>query len=185
MDENNSLATLTPEQAQIIPVIVQQMMGPLVEAMAKLLENNTNALNQLAAAQQMQTDRMEALEKQIRLNTLVTRQQARYLSAAIKERTLELLDKSSISEAKAVRKLSGIIRKDILADYGITSVEEIPKHEYSVAMNSIKTWNNIRVVRDVVKEARQREEAAENTLMGGLQPSADSDGTLSPPGACN
>lgn len=37
MDEK-ALSTLTPEQAQVIPAIVQQMMGPLVEAMAKLLE---------------------------------------------------------------------------------------------------------------------------------------------------
>lgn len=32
MDEK-ALSTLTPEQAQVIPAIVQHMMGPLVEAM--------------------------------------------------------------------------------------------------------------------------------------------------------
>lgn len=37
MDEK-ALSTLTPEQTSVIPAIVQQMMGPLVEAMAKLLE---------------------------------------------------------------------------------------------------------------------------------------------------
>ena len=51
MDEK-ALSTLTPEQTSVIPAIVQQMMGPLVEAMAKLLENNTAALQQLSAAQQ-------------------------------------------------------------------------------------------------------------------------------------
>lgn len=50
MDEK-ALSTLTPEQTSVIPAIVQQMMGPLVEAMAKLLENNTAALQQLSAAQ--------------------------------------------------------------------------------------------------------------------------------------
>ena len=68
MDEK-ALSTLTPEQAQVIPAIVQHMMGPLVEAMGKLLENNTAALQQLSAAQQVQNDRLEALERQIRLNT--------------------------------------------------------------------------------------------------------------------
>ena len=149
MDEK-ALSTLTPEQTSVIPAIVQQMMGPLVEAMAKLLENNTAALQQLSAAQQVQNDRLEALERQIRLNTPVTRQQVRYLSAAMKEHTLELLDKSSISDPKAVRKLAGIIKKDVLADYGITTLEEIPKHEYNVAMHNIKTWNNMRIVREVV-----------------------------------
>lgn len=181
MDEKGM--TITTEQAQMIPAIVQQMMGPLVEAMAKLLENNTAALHQLAAAQQVQNDRLEALERQIRLNTPITRQQARYLSAAMKEHALELLDKSSISDAKATRKLSGVIKKDVLSDYGITALEEIPRHEYSVAMHSIKTWNNMRLVREVVKEARKREEAAENALMGEIEQPARGDGALRVPGA--
>lgn len=170
--DNNSLSTITPEQAKMIPAIVQQMMGPLVEAMAKLLENNTAALHQLSAAQQVQNDRLEALERQIRLNTPVTRQQARYLNAAIKEHALELLDKAGINDSKATRKLVGVIRKNLLSDYGITAIDEIPKHEYSVSMHNIRTWNNMRIVRDVVKEAREREEAAmenseSNTHMDG------------------
>lgn len=169
MDEK-ALSTLTPEQGQVIPAIVQQMMGPLVEAMAKLLENNTAALQQLSAAQQVQNDRLEALERQIRLNTPVTRQQARYLSAAMKEHALELLDKSSVSDPKAVRKLVGIIKKDVLSHYGITALEEIPKHEYSVAMHNIGTWNNMRIVREVVKEARKREEEAAEAAMAGIEP---------------
>lgn len=118
----------------------------------------------------MQNDRLEALERQIRLNTPVTRQQVRYLSAAMKEHTLELLDKSSISDPKAVRKLAGIIKKDVLADYGITTLEEIPKHEYNVAMHNIKTWNNMRIVREVVKEARKREEEAAEAALADAEP---------------
>ena len=169
MDEK-ALSTLTPEQAQVIPAIVQHMMGPLVEAMGKLLENNTAALQQLSAAQQVQNDRLEALERQIRLNTPVTRQQVRYLSAAMKEHALELLDKSSVSDPKAVRKLVGIIKKDVLSHYGITALEEIPKHEYNVSMHNIGTWNNMRIVREVVKEARKREEEAAEAALADVEP---------------
>lgn len=175
MDEK-ALSTLTPEQAQVIPAIVQQMMGPLVEAMAKLLENNTAALHQLSAAQQVQNDRLEALERQIRLNTPVTRQQARYLSAAMKEHALELLDKSSISDPQAIRKLAGIIRKDVLSNYGITALAEIPKHEYNVAMHFVKTWNNMRIVREVVKEARKREEEVADAALADAEPDAGENG---------
>lgn len=182
MDEN-AMTVLTPEQAKMIPAIIQQMMGPLVEAMGKMLENNTQALNQLAATQQVQADRLEALEKQIRLNTPITRQQARYISGSMKSYATDLMDKFSASDAKAIKKLTGIIRKDLLAYYGVTALEEIPKHEYSVAMHWIGTWNNMRVVREIVKEARNREEEAENALVGGLEPSANPDGTTSLPGA--
>lgn len=146
---------------RITPDIVRQMMGPLVEAMGKLLENNTQALNKLSIAQQVQNDRLEALERQIRLNTPVTRQQVKYLNGAMKERALDLLDKAGATDAKGVRKLTAVIRKDTLSSYGITAVDEIPKHEYQVCMNRVMTWNNMRIVRDVVKEVRERAETAE------------------------
>lgn len=163
MDENNSLSVLTPEQAQMIPAIIKQMMGPLVEAMGKMLENNTQALNQLAAAQQVQADRLEALEKQIRLNTLVTAQQVKYMNDAIRRRAYELLDKRGISERKAITKLGSSIRKALLAYYGVGALHDIPKHEYSVSINLIRLWNDMLCVRAIVKEARERaEEAVEN-----------------------
>lgn len=164
MDENNNLPALTQEQAQMIPVIIQQMMGPLVEAMGKMLENNTHALNQLAATQQIQADRLEALEKQIRLNTLVTPQQVKYINDAIRARARELLDKRGVDDKKAVTKLSSAVRKALLARYGVAALHDIPKHEYSVAMHLVSMWNDMLTVRDVVKEARERcEEKEEGT----------------------
>ena len=56
-----SLTVFTPEQAQALPAIIQQMMGPIVETMSKLLEHNAQALEQLAGAQKVQNDRLEAL----------------------------------------------------------------------------------------------------------------------------
>lgn len=159
MEHNTALAAQN-NQMNELPAIIEQMMTPIMQTMTKMLEQTNTALAQLASAQQIQNDRMEALERQIRLNTLVTRQQAQYLKAAVKERVLELLEKAAVTDAKAITKLSRIIKKDVLAFYGITAVEEIPKHEYNVAMNNIQTWNNMRAVREVVKEARLREENA-------------------------
>lgn len=158
MDENNALSTLTPEQIQVIPMVIQQVLGPVMAQMSTLLKNNTEALNQLAAAQQVQSDRMEALERQIRLNTLVTPQQVRYVNDAIRARARELLDKRAIENDKAARKLGNAIRKSVLSRYGVAALHEIPKHEYSVAMNHVGTWNDMLCVRDVVKEARLLED---------------------------
>ncbi|MGN0996526.1 MAG: hypothetical protein ACI4PG_06435 [Candidatus Ventricola sp.] len=154
MDDHELM--VTPEQAQMIPALIQQMMGPLVEAMGKLLEHNTRALEQLAATQQIQADRLEALERQIRLNTLVTPQQVRYLGDAIRKQARALLDKRGIDDKQAINKLSAAIRKELLAHYGIAAMHDLPRHEYSVAMNLISLWNNLLTVRDVVKEARER-----------------------------
>ena len=156
MDENSNMPALSQEQAQMIPVLIQHMMGPLIEAMGQMLKNNTDALNQLASTQQIQADRLEALEKQIRLNTPVTPKQVKFLNDAIRARARELLDKRGVDDKKAMTKLGTAIRKALLARYGVAAPNEIPKHEYSVAQNYIATWNDMLTVRDVVKEARDR-----------------------------
>ena len=176
MDDNNALSTLTPEQVQVIPLVIQQVLGPVMKEMSTLLKNNTEALNQLAAAQQVQSDRMEALERQIRLNTLVTPQQVRYINDAIRARARELLDKRGVDNDKATRKLGTAIRKSVLSRYGVAALHEIPKHEYSVTMNHVGTWNDMLCVRDVVKEARMREETHETVSLAGVQPAPGVDG---------
>lgn len=143
---------------QELSILVQEMMGPLVEAMGKLLERNNQALQQLAATQAVQNDRLEALEKQIRLNTPVTPQMVRYMNDAIKARARELLQKREIEDAMAIRKLGNHIRKGVLSRYGVSALAEIPRHEYSVAMGQIGMWNDAMKVFDVVKEARNRAE---------------------------
>ena len=164
MDEKSGLPALSQEQAQMIPIIIQQMMGPLVEAMGQMLKNNTDALNQLAATQQIQADRLEALEKQIRLNTLVTPQQVKYINDAIRARARELLDKRGVDDKKAVTRLGNALRKALLSRYGVGALHDIPKHEYSVAMSQITTWNDMLAVRDIVKEFRERSTKEESDV---------------------
>lgn len=156
--ENNDLAILTPEQARALPALIQQMMGPIVETMSKLLEHNAEALEQLAGAQKVQNDRLEALERQIRLNTPVTPQQVRYMNDAIRARARELLFKREVEDARSIKKLGNSIRKDVLARYGIGALHEIPKHEYTVTMMQIGMWSDALRILDCVKEARARAE---------------------------
>ena len=78
--------------------IVAEIISPVMKTIGKLLENNTAALEQLSSAQSVQNDRLEALEKQIRLQTLVTSKQVYYLNDAIRMRARELLDKRSVGQ---------------------------------------------------------------------------------------
>lgn len=166
---------LPAEQAAALSGVIKQIMGPVIEAMAKMLEHNTQALDQLAATQTVQNDRLEALERQIRLNTPVTPQQVRYFNDAIKARARDLLFKREIEDVKAVRRLGNAIRKSVLARYGVGALHEIPKHEYSVAMSQIGMWSDALQVRDVVREVRERHEN-ENPAMPFPEQAAGADG---------
>ena len=143
--------------------IVAEIISPVMKTIGKLLEYNTAALEQLSSAQSVQNDRLEALEKQIRLQTLVTSKQVYYLNDAIRMRARELLDKRSVSDNKAITKLGNLIRKSVLARYGVSSLRDVPKHEYNVALSQIGMWNDILSVRTVAAQFRNNAEMEADT----------------------
>lgn len=147
----------------LVANIMNQLMRPLLEDIGKLLKNNTEAMEQIATSQDVIRNRMEALEKQVRLQTPVTDRQARYLADAARDRARELLDKKQVDDKKAVTKLAGAVKKNLLIRYGKASLREIPQCEYTVAMNQIETWNNALTVLDIVREARKRAEGNHDT----------------------
>ena len=155
--EKRADAALTPETAQIVSVVVRDMMAPIMESIGKMLEHNTQAMEQIAAAQQITSERIAALEKRVRLQTPMSASQERCINGAIRTRARELLDARGFSEdRKAVTKLCGIIRRSVLARYGVGSLREAPAYDYETAMKQVGIWNDRIAIRDIEKEARSR-----------------------------
>lgn len=156
--ETGGALVVTPEA---LGGMIMEIIKPVMQSIAKMLENNTAALEQLSSAQSVQNDRLEALEKQIRLQTPVSSKQVSYLNDAIRARARDLLDKRNVDDNKAAVKLGNSIRKAVLSRYGVSTLREIPKHEYNVALQQISIWNDMLTVRDIAKEARKRAESVE------------------------
>lgn len=165
---NNELArcednapVMTDEQMRFVSVMMQQMLAPVMENMGKILERNNQAMERIAATQQMMTARISDLEKQVRLKTPLSRAQENYVNNAVRARARELLESRGYDDdKKAVTKLGGMIRKSILERYGVTSLREAPAYDYETALDQVKFWNNPSLVREVAKEAQKREEMA-------------------------
>lgn len=145
--------------AGLVASVIDQLMRPYAESMSQLVAKLSEAVEHIATSQDAIRNRMEALERQMRLQQPVSERQEKYLKDAARDKARELLDKKGVSDRKAVGKLAGMIRKSILARYGFSSMREIPSCEYSVAMKQIETWNNVVAVMDIAKEARARAEA--------------------------
>lgn len=161
-EQSNVPAELEGDMSTLLVAnVLNQLMRPVMESIGKLLKNNTEAMEQIAASQDVIRNRMEALEKQVRLQTPVTDRQAKYLADAARDKARELLDKRKVNDRKAITKLAGCIKKSVLARYGIGSLRETPRCEYNVAMNMIETWNVALTVFDIVREARERSEATD------------------------
>ena len=156
--EKNSLS---PETTEIVSIVVRDMMAPIMQSIGKMLEHNAQAMEQIAAAQQITSERIASLEKQVRLQTPLSKSQENCINSAIRARARELLDPRGFADdKKAVTKLGGVIRKSVLARYGVGSLREAPAYDYETAMKQVSMWNDRLAIRDIEKEARKREEAA-------------------------
>jgi len=163
-DRNVGQLAPRPSEQQDIQIVqaTAEIMRPLMEAVAKLLTGNVDALQQISNALDMQNERIAALERTVKRRFPVTAVQVRYMNEAIRKRTHALLDDKKDIDTKAYAKLGHIIRRDVLVRCGAASLRDIPEHEYSASMEQIEMWSNVLVIRDVVWEARERVEALEN-----------------------
>ena len=159
--EKHEELSLSPQTAEIVSVVVRDMMAPLMESIGKMLRHNTEAMEQIAAAQQMTSQRIADLEKRVRLQTPMSRTQEKYIGDAIRARAREIMDNKGYGDdKKAVSKLSAAIRKSVLTRWGVSSFREAPSYDYDTALKQVGMWNDIMTIRDTVKEARQRAEMA-------------------------
>ena len=137
---------------------VQAMIGPVFEQFGAILERTNQAIERIAASNQIMNARITELEKEVRLQKPLSRSQEKYINDAIRARARELLDEKGCAEdRKAVSKLGAAIRKSVLARYGIGSLREAPAYDYDTAMEQVKRWKDLILIRETVKEARERE----------------------------
>lgn len=163
-DQEKRLSTANENtvSTQVVAGVIEQLMRPMFESMGSFMKKMSEAVEHIATSQDVMRNRLEALEKQVRLDTPVTDRQARYLADAAREKAVDVLQKKGACDKKAVAKLSGVIKKDIMKRYGVGSLREIPKCEYNVAMSQIDSWINARVALEISEEARERIEGTEN-----------------------
>lgn len=160
---------------------VQGMIAPVFEQFGQILERTNQAIERIAAANQMMNSRITELEKQVRLQKPVSRSQENYINEAIRKRARELLEAKGLAhDRRAMTKLGGMIRKAILARYGASGLRDYPAYDYETALEQAARWNDPLAVREIVKEARKR---ADRDDTGTVRGAAGTDSGADDPGA--
>lgn len=156
-------AGTSPGTAQLVQLeetvraMIRPVMEPIMQSIGEMLQRNTQAMEQIAAAQQLTSERIAALEKRVRLQTPMNAAQVRYLNDEIRRKAREILSgKGCGDDTKAVNKLAAAIRKSVLVRYGISNLREAPAYDYETALKQIAGYNDMLTIRDVVREARAR-----------------------------
>lgn len=131
--------------------VVREMMMPIIEPLCMMLKQNTEALERISATLNLQGKQIEALERQVRMNTPVTSVQAKYLNNAVREKAIESLARFDRTDKNARDALARRIRRDILVRGGISCMREVPKCEYDVVLKQIETWSNAVAIREIIR----------------------------------
>lgn len=143
--------------ASQLATVVQQMIAPVMEQIGGILEKTNQAMERVAATQQMMSARISDLEKQVRLKTPLSKTQEKYINDAIRARARELLEAKGVTgDRKALTKLGGAIRKSVLQRGGFASLRDYPAYDYETALKQVGMWNDLLAVREAVKEAKER-----------------------------
>lgn len=118
--------------------MVQTVMEGFVGQITRVLENNSRAMEQCAQAVNGVNERMNELEKQMRVNTPLTHAMANYLTKAIRDRARELAATNAPEYPKAPAAVGREIRKALFTHYGVSDMRSIPRHAYDVAMERVQ-----------------------------------------------
>ena len=119
-----------------LPADVRQTLGQMGEIMRGMADM-LRATN----------ERMGMLEQQVRLLTKVTPAQASAISAAIRDRAKELC---ATYRATGCEKATGnAIRRELRLTMGVQNVREVPRCEYSVALQTVKLWDDYKTMKAI------------------------------------
>lgn len=123
------------------------------EALQRVMQPIVEALEKLAAMQKVQSDRLTALEREIRVNTPVTPVQVKYINAAMKDRAKALLlPFGAEGDRKKANRVTALIRKAMLVECGVGNMSEIPRCDYHAVMDNIGMWNSRMQVKKIAEE---------------------------------
>lgn len=124
-----STCTTSPLPAEMQAALGQ--MGEIMRSMADMLRS-TN-------------ERMASLEREVRLLTKVTPAQANAINGAIRQRAAELCE--SYRAQGCEKATANAIRRAVRLTTGINSVRELPRCEYSVAMEQVRMWDDRKIMK--------------------------------------
>ena len=132
--EGRGLMQIAPGTPSTLPAEVQAtlaQMGDIMRGMANMLR----ATN----------ERMASLEREVKLLTKVTPAQASAINEAIRQRAAELCEKYRAQGCE--KAAANAIRRAVRLTTGTNSVRDLPRCEYSVAMEQVSMWDDRKVMK--------------------------------------
>lgn len=127
---------------------------PVQTANALELKHMAEMMATMAAMLQATTESMEQLRRQVRLLEKVTPAQATSINRAIRERATEICSIYMVRGDQGEKLAAAAIRKAVKLQFGAGSVKEIPRCDYEIALEQVRTWDDYKAMKAIREKAR-------------------------------
>lgn len=127
---------------------------PVQTANALELKHMAEMMATMAAMLQATTESMEQLRRQVRLLEKVTPAQATTINRAIRERATEICSIYMVRGDQGEKLAAAAIRKDVKLQFGAGSVKEVPRCDYEIALEQVRTWDDYKAMKAIREKAR-------------------------------
>lgn len=127
---------------------------PVQTANALELKHMAEMMATMAAMLQATTESMEQLRRQVRLLEKVTPAQATSINRAIRERATEICSIYMVRGDQGEKLAAAAIRKAVKLQFGAGSVKEIPRCDYEIALEQVRTWDDYKAMKAIREKAK-------------------------------
>ena len=136
--------------AVAVPSLPPQQMAALPPDVAQAFAQMAAAVVGMAEMVRAANDRMTGIETELRMLTKITPAQANAINAAIRDRAAELCGAHRAPGCE--KAVANAIRRAVKLTTGISAVRELPRCEYSVAMEQVQLWDDYKAIKAIKKK---------------------------------
>lgn len=129
------------------PAVTEAQLAQLPPEFVSAYTQTAQALASMASMIRATNERIAELEREIRLLTKVTPAQANAINAAVRERAAELC--ASYRATGCEKLVANAIRRAVKLTTGVSNVRELPRCEYSVAMQQVAMWDDYKAMKAI------------------------------------
>lgn len=134
-------------QPAALPAIPEQQLAQLPPEVVQVFQQMAQATVSMANMLRATNERMASMEREIRLLTKVTPAQASAINAAIRERAAALC--GSYRAVGCEKAVANAIRRAVKLTTGVSNVRELPRCEYTVAMQQVQLWDDYKAMKAI------------------------------------
>lgn len=124
------------------------------EATALELKHMAEMMANMAAMLKATTESMEQLRRQVRLLEKVTPAQATSINRAIRDRATEICTIYMVRGDQGEKLAAAAIRKAVKLQFGAGSAKEVPRCDYEIALEQVRTWDDYKAMKAIREKAR-------------------------------